>query len=265
MHDTDDAGNNRKTEARDRALIRLLQTLFSAHFCPAVELADDQRGRVDPETFYAWLNAHWGDFDPEAVSDKAGTGPESWDLVREMLNRGIAAAATREAWFSITLGGRPAPPSPVYSINLLCNVTFEDGVVYTTKAFVSKELYAGPEMDDVVAFTVLRDLARRLLAVTSGTGLAGMHAEAAVRPFRADHPNDPFDVLTGWVVEHMIRGKPVPGRLDPALVQPVATFLALARECIRPDIPPEAVAAYKQRQAQEAAKAAGSVRGGWNG
>lgn len=249
---------------RDENAVKLLRVLFHDVFCPAEGVQDDRKPQVLPVYFYGWLDKHWTEFDQDDLSRKAGTDEETWAFVRRLLESGQAPEATGGIWYTVVLAGRPKPAVEVASVNLVCNVTFADKSISTAQAFVSREMFDGPGFDDALFFTVLRNLMKQVIESMMGSGLTGLHQEAAKNQFTSQHPNDPFEVLMGWVIKHMLRGEPMPGKLSPELVKPVETYMRLAQQCIRPPIPAHIINQFRARQQQADAKEQGKVRGGWN-
>lgn len=262
MGATDSKPNN--NQDRDENAVKLLRVLFHDVFCPAENVPDERKAQVLPVYFYGWLDKEWTTLDQEELSTKAGTDEDTWAFVRRLLESGTAPEATAAIWYTIVLAGRPKPPVEVASINLVCNVTFADKSISTTQAFVCREMFTGPGFDDALFFTVVRNVMKQAIESMMGSGLAGLHQEAAKNQFTSEHPNDPFEVLMGWVIKHMIRGEPMPGKLAPQLAKPVETYMRLAQQCIRPPIPEHIINQFRVRQAQEQGKEAGKPRGGWN-
>lgn len=249
---------------RDENAVKLLRVLFHDVFCPAEDIPDEKKPTVLPVYFYGWLDKHWIELDQEELSTKAGTEADTWHFVRQVIDSGTAPEATNGIWYTIILAGKPKPDVEVASINVVCNVTFADKSISTTQGFVCREMFTGPGFDDALFITVARNVMKQVLESMMTSGLAGLHKEAEKNQFTSQHPNDPFEVLMGWVIKHMIRSEPIPGKLDPLLVKPVETYMRLAQQCIRPPIPEHIISSFKARQVQAEAKERGKVRGGWN-
>lgn len=259
--DTMQPGGNNQT--RDEAALRLLRVLFHDVFCPQEDVPQEKKADIAPVFFYGWLDKHWTEFDQVAVCEKAKVEADTWHFVRQVLEGGTAVEACSALWFSIVLSDRPKPAVGVKSINVLCNITFDDGSISTTQGLAAQEMFGGA-IDDAVAFTTLRMLMKNVITTAVAEGLAGLHAEAKKTAWTSQHPNDPFHVFMGWCIKHMIRGEPMPGKLDPVLVPAVENYMRLAQQCIRPVVPANVLAGFKARQQQEAGKEAGKPRGGWN-
>lgn len=257
-NDTKQPGENQE---RDENAVKLLRVLFHDVYCDEHEVPAEKKHAVSPMAFYLWLDQHWQELDEEEISQKAGTEADTWAFVREVVDSGNAVPATQAIWLMITLADRPLPAVKVRSVNVLCNVTYEDGTISTTQGFVVPSMMYDPTktFDDSLAFTTMRNVMQQVLDSAMGSGLAGLHAEGNKNQFTSQHPNDPFEVLMGWVIKHMLKGEPVPGKLDPQLVKPVETYLRLAQQCIRPPIPQHVLDRFKAAQ-----KTDGKPKGGWN-
>lgn len=259
--DTKDPGEN---SARNENAVKLLRVLFHDVFCVRDAVQDVQKQDVLPVYFFGWLDQHWTELDEQELSTKAGTGPETWHFVRERLDSGVAPETFAQVWYGIILHGRPKAPCAIRTVNLICQVTFDDGSISSSQAFVPKEMVTGDIDTDDVFFMLVHTLMRQIRTAMVGAGLAGLHEEAKKNVFTSAHENDPFEVLMGWVLKHMIGGVPPPGKLHPQLKQAVENYLRLFQQYVRPPVPPHLITAYKARTEKAAAAAEGRPRGGWN-
>lgn len=259
-NDTKQPGNNQE---RDENAVKLLRVLFHDVYCSEHNVEPERKHTVSPMAFYQWLDEHWQELDEDEISEKAGTEADTWAFVREVVDSGNAVAATHAIWLMITLSHRPLPAMKVKSVNVLCNITYEDGSISTTQGFVVPEMMYDPTkaFDDSLAFTTMRNVMQQVLDSAMGSGLAGLHAETAKNQFTSQHPNDPFEVLMGWIIKHMLKGEPMPGKLDPMLIKPVETYMRLAQQCIRPPIPQHVL---ERMKANRKAAVEGKPKGGWN-
>jgi hypothetical protein len=257
--DTKEPGGNK---ARDENAVKLLRVLFHDVFCPQNSVPDERKAEILPAYFYGWIDKHWTEFDQEELLAKAKVEADTWHFVRQLLE-GDAVEATNGIWFAVVLAGRPAAPSEVASINVVCNITFKDGSIATTQGFVSHEMFTGPPLDDALAFMTLRTVMKQVITEAVKGGLVGLYEVAQKTKFTSDHPNDPFNVFMGWCLKHMVRGEPFQGRVDPKLVPALENYVRLAQQCIRPPVPPHVLAAFKARQQEQDGREAGKPRGGW--
>lgn len=257
-------GNTPEKRSRDENLVVLFRHLFHKKFCPDEDIQDDKKTKVLAVYFCGWLDRNMVLMDPATVCEDAGVPGETWQHANNLIAGGAAPESLHGVWYSICLPDRPDPKHQVASINLVCNVTFTDGSISTTQAFVAKEMYDGPGLNDQIVANILRNNMRAMLDIIVETGLDKLWEQSQKNPFTSPAAEDPFHVFMGWCLKHMVGGEPTPGTLRPELKPAVLNFVRLAQQCIRPPIPEHYLKAWQAKQAQAAAKEAGKPRGGWD-
>lgn len=262
MNDTKDPDQNPE---RNEKAVKLLCHLFHAEYCEIHNVDESEKVSVSPRQFYEWLDKTMPLMNSEDFCEKAGVDAEIWQFVRNLVDSGNAPEATAGLWYTIVLSKRPTPESAIRSINLVCNITFLDGTISTSQGFVTREMFeaGAAEVGDGIAFTIVRNVMRQVLESMAESGLAKLYERSQRNQFTSTASEDPFEVLMGWVIKHMLRGEPMPGKLKPELLKPVETYMRLAQQCIRPPIPEHVITGFKAKQQKDAAKAAGRPRGGW--
>lgn len=266
-----DAHDNRPPEplSRDERAVHLLQAIFHGPFCELDEIPPGRKHQVLARHFFRWLDANMMTLDQDALMAEAKVDAEIWYFVRQLAENPAAVEMTAALWPCVVLRGRPKSPAPVASVNVVCNITFADGTISTTQGFASADMLTPGQAaaladDDVVVPIALNNLKAVGDAVMEA-GLARLHAQAQVNVFGSPEPEDPYDVLMGFLLK-LVRGEPLPAgaALKPALRRPAETYLALIRQMVRPLVPAHVMAGFRQRQAAAAAAEKGEVRGGWN-
>ena len=252
---------------RDEKLVVLLRHLFHNKFAPAEEIQDAKKAEVLPAFFCQWLDQNVILMDAQSECEAAGVEPDSWEHMTNVLGSGAADQAMFGVWYSICLPDR-VTKHELHDINVVVNLTWADKTISTLQAFVSREMFDNDEgFTDHIVAGILRNNMRALLDRMVAEGLDNLHDEAQkTNVFTSVAPEDPFEVLMGWIIKHMLRGEPIPPghKLKPELVKPVENYMRLAQQCIRMPIPKHIVDGFKARQRAAEAKAAGKPKGGWD-
>jgi len=264
MQGTKDGNNQPEKRNRDENLVVLFRHLYHNKFCPDENVADEQKTKVLAAYYCGWLDKHMTLMDPATECEAAGVDDEIWQFALNLISSGSAPESLFGVWYSIVIPDRPDPKHALQSINLICNMTFADGSISTSQAFVSREMFDGPVFNDHIVAGIVRNNMRAVLDAMVEQGLDKLWEQAQKNPFTSPAPEDPFHVFMGWCIKHMVGGEPPPGQLRPDLKPAVLNYIRLAQQCIRPPIPEHYVSAWKARQAQAAAKEAGKPRGGWD-
>ncbi len=257
-------GNKRD---RDENLVRLFGHLFHEHFCAAENIPPQKKMHVLAAFFCGWCDRNMLLMDAEDVCAKADVPAETWEHARTLIEGGTAPESLYGVWYSIVLSDRPPPERTVTSINMVTNLTYSDGTISTTCSFISREMFDNDAgFSDHIVAGILRNSARQMLDKMMEEGVDGLWKEAQKNKFTSPEPEDPFEVLMGWIIKHLVGGEPVPPghKLKPALRDPVMRYMRLAQQCIRPPIPKQVIDAFKARQRQAEAKEQGKPRGGWD-
>lgn len=277
--DTKDDGQNRRPLAEDptERIVVLLRRFFHTHFCPAEEIPPGKKCAVEPFYFCGWLDKHMGEFDQVTECEAAGVPLKTWDHVRNILDKGTAPEQLFHAWYAIVLSDRPPPKNPVKDVNVIFNVTYQDGTISTTQVYAAGQpiVEAGGVVDDAMVFSTLRQSIRNVMDTMIGFGLDALHDRAQVDASFTHPETDPYDLIMGFIQKFLIRGEPFPHapngapagfKADPRMHKALVTWYRLIQQMLRPVLamPPAAAAALKRTQVQQAAEAKGKVVGGWD-
>lgn len=257
--DTHDDGQPTPEQVNSELACRLLAHVFHEKFCVQEEIADAQKSGVLPAYFFGWCHKHMDLMSKDDVCHEANVGPDIWDGVMTLLHSGLAAEQTAQVWYQVVLGRRPNPKVPVATINMIVNVTFDDGSVLCSQRFVSKEMVddIANGLNDPIALSVLSYNLKGMVEQLAAQGLDSLHADAKKYAWTSQEPEDPYDVAMGLILSNI-------PQLKPGLQDPVKNFMRLAQQCIRPPIPPHVLQAYRGRMMKAKAVADGKPRGGWN-
>lgn len=235
---------------------KLLCVLLHDVFCEAEEVPLAASHTTPHTVFFSWLESSFAELDDVEISAKAGTDEDTWFKLRELVHGGAVSQFGGAFWYAIALSRRPESPSPIDSINLICNITYKDKSISTTQTFVQAKGNAD-SMPDYIFFQTLHHIATDMLSRMMVLGSAELHTQAQGVKYTAVHDNDPFDVFMGWCIKFMLRGETIPAKLDPRLVPAMRNYLQLARQCIRPD--PERLSSDEPKSGDNS-----KLSGGWN-
>lgn len=253
--------------SRDEKLVLLLRHLFHGKFCEAENVPPEKRAEILPAFFCGWLDANTNLMDPHEECEAAGVEADTWEHMSNVIASGAAPEAMFGVWYSICMPARETKHE-LHDINVVVNLTWSDKTISTLQAFVSREMFENDEgFTDHIVAGILRNNMRALLDRMVAEGLDKLHDESQkANTFTSVAPEDPFEVLMGWIIKHMLRGEPIPPghKLKPELVKPVENYMRLAQQCIRMPIPKHIVDGFKARQRQLEGKEAGKPRGGWD-
>jgi hypothetical protein len=238
--------------------VHLLRHLFHTEFCVEEDVPQDKKIDVEPFYFCGWLDKHMGMMDGEAACEIAKVPYSTWDFVRAMVDKGTAPEALFQVWYSIVLSDRPDPAHKLTSINIVTNLTYADGTISTTQAFMTRDMLEGPDFNDNIVASIMRSNMRAMLVSMMKLGLDGLYEKSKENIFTSPEPEDPFDVMMGLMIKHLVP------QLKPALQPAVKTYVRLAQQLIRPVLPPEVVAQLRARAEKNKGKEAGKPRGGWD-
>ena len=257
--------SNRK---RDEDVLALLRVIFHDEFCKTEQVSEAQKVMILPAYFYGWLDSNANSLEidcyAESLCEKAGVEYETWHNLMEIVSGGLAVEKLANLWYAIVLSTRPDTGLKITSINIVMNVTFEDKSISTTQALVTQEMIGATKMDDAATFTTLKQLLDNIMTSTVVTGVAGLHAEAQRNVFVSPAQEDPYDVIMGFILKHLIQGHPCDGKLKPELVAPVVNYFNLIRQMIRPKLAANVMSEYRRREAAKNSEIK-SPTGGWNG
>lgn len=257
MNATKPDGQPDPQQQRDENAVKLFRRLFHTEFCEAENIQQPEKPEVLPGFFYSWLDKEMPTMDQEEICRDAGVDEETWHFVRQLLDSGTAVEATRSIWYLIVLGDRPDPKAELRTINIMFNLTFSDGTISTSQGFISREMLDGPGFNDAMTITVLANTTRQLIEKVAAAPIDELHQQAQKNVFTSSAPEDPFEVMMGVFLKHMLPN------IKPEMQKACENYMRLAQQCIRPPIPAHILSAFKQRQEADKAKALGKPRGGW--
>jgi len=258
MFDQEELGPEQR-RIRDEQAVKLFTHLFHKTFCPSAQIPVEKKGSVLPVYFCGWLDRNMCSLEFEEECAKAGVEVEIWYYVREIVDRGTAPEVLTPLWYLITLAERPEPVQDIKSINMVINTTYMDNTISVSQAFVSREMFPDQnKITDSLFATVLRNNFFAVLEAILIQGIDGLHEQAKKNVFTSVEPEDPFEVLMGLMLKHLIP------MVKPALRAPVTSYLRLAQQCIRPPVPAQLLAQFEAKRKQVEALQAGKPRGGWD-
>lgn len=256
MRDVSNTPEDRK--ARDEGVVKFLVHMFHDVCVPDAGVPADAITDVALAWFCGWLDRRMGITDPQTVCDEAGVGLDTWDVVKKLLDGGLAPEALSLLWPRVVLARRPAPVNKVKTVNMLTLITYEDGTIAIQQALVSPQVFPDMPFDDANVTAAVAANQNALLARLAKTGVDGMHAEAQVNKFRAPgRPEDPYEVAMGYLIHKMMPA------VHPDLKDALNNVIGLFQTCVRPVIPPHYLdRALAIRRAGITPKGA---TGGWSG
>jgi hypothetical protein len=269
----DDPNSDRAADNTER-IVHLLRRMFHVHFCDKESVPQEMKPKVEPFYFCGWLDRHLGEYDQVTECDAAKVPHKTWDIVKTMCDRGMMPEQIYPVWYAIVLSDRGEPKNPVKDVNIVLNVTYQDGTIATTQAFMSQEMLGeGSKFNDAVLFSMIRSNITGILQSMAALGIDAMHAQSAADNTFTHPTQDPYDLMMGFLVKFLLKGEPFPQsqdgtpaayKMEPNLHKAVTTYVRLAQQLIRPKLPPHAVAAIKRKQMLSQAESAGKPRGGWD-
>jgi hypothetical protein len=237
----------------------LLRHLFHECFWPdrPESAAGELKAAVPPGAFLQWLAATLNLQDADAICERLEVPRKVWDFLAEGVHSGQGVQILGNVWYAVVLSDRPPPQAPLKSMNLAMLLTFADGTLALTNAFVSHVMLedAGKPFDDALAAMIASGNASVLPQQIVRHGLEGLRNEAAKESQFVAGPADldPYDVFCGLIVKYK-------DSLAPQYRKPVENYLRLFQAFVRPPISP-----HVQAQIEARRKATGApARGGWD-
>lgn len=236
----------------DSKLLLLLIFMFHERYCPEKEIIGETKRTERPGPFFRWLDSNW----PEEQPEIAGVDDATWASARELVS--ADAISVDGIWLLVILGDLPPPVHGVASVNVVCNVTYEDGSISTSQSFLTKEMVQGTDIRDAVLFTIIRNSFVAMMDSMMTKGIDKLHEQTQVNTFVGPGGEDGFEIAFGGIVKLVLP------HLKPEIQPAVLTCMRLMQQCVRPRVPEQIMAAYRAQNSPKPAISPGSARGGWS-
>jgi len=237
-------------------LVVLLQHLFHQKFCPAEEIDAQKRAHIMPVYFYGWLDKHMNMMNAEEECAAAGVSLDTWHVLEEIVNSGVAVERTFQVWYTVVLAHRPQPKVDLERCTVTMQLHYADGTITPIQVMLDRRLIEGPGFTDGLIAAQLTRHMQAFISEILESGLDGLRKKG--KNYRGGTPEDPFEVMMGLMLKHMIP------KLQPEYRQPVEDYVRYAQAILRPVVPPEMIAHFEREKAKSEPQPEGPARGGWD-